>query len=55
MRPVRCHALAQLASGFTYGNRRHDAIEPPIQIAQILLQGGAFQRVSLSSDCDGAQ
>lgn len=55
VRPVGGHALAQLAARFAQWNRRHDPVEPAIQIGQVVLQRGVLQRLSSSPDRDGAQ
>ena len=55
MRPVGGDALAQLASRLADRDRRHDPIEPSIQIGMILRQRRVLQRISSSSDGDRAQ
>jgi hypothetical protein len=55
MAAVGGDALAQFAPRLADRKRRHDPIEPAIQIGVILLQRGVLQRVSSPPDGDRAQ
>jgi hypothetical protein len=55
MRPVREHALMQLAARFTLRDGGHDPVEPTVEVIEVLLQGGILQRLSPPSDRDGPQ
>ena len=55
MRPVGEHAFVQLAAGFAHRDRRHDPIQPAVEVIEILLQCGVVQRLAPPSDGDGAQ
>jgi hypothetical protein len=52
MRPVREHALMQLAARFTLRDGGHDPVEPTVEVIEVLLQGGILQRLSPPSDRD---
>jgi hypothetical protein len=51
----RHHTLVQLAARFANRDRRHDPIEPAVEVIEILLQGGVLQHLSPPTDRDSAQ
>jgi hypothetical protein len=55
MRSVGEHAFAQLSPRFANRDRRHDPVEPTIEIIKILPEGCVLQHLSPSSGGDGAQ
>jgi hypothetical protein len=55
MRPVGEHVFVQLAARFANRRRRHDPIEPTVEVIETVLQGGVLQRLASSTDGDGPQ